>query len=236
MSPRSQTLFHFTKSVDSLKSILKNGFWPRYCLEEFDWHSPKTGHISYPMVCFCDIPLTRIGEHVAFYGQYGLGMTKQWTKTNGLNPLIYISPSTSVSTALARLLNCHKVSLKDINSIISYVKPVERNIKHDATQIPYQFYQENEWRYIPTAPEIPGWITKEEYSDKKLKTKFNKVAKKHGTLQITPNDIKYIFVKSDADIPEIIDFIQVNLKQNTVNDINILMSRVISLESINADL
>ena len=29
----SSVLFHFTRSMDSLKGILKNGFFPRYCLE-----------------------------------------------------------------------------------------------------------------------------------------------------------------------------------------------------------
>ncbi len=80
MKPRSDTLFYFTKNIDTLKSILKNGFWPRYSLEDFNWYNPQMGSIAYPMVCFCDIPLIRPREHVSFYGDYGLGMTKQWAK------------------------------------------------------------------------------------------------------------------------------------------------------------
>ena len=95
MKPRSHTLFHFTKSLDTLQGILKNGFWPRYSLEDFNWYSQAIDFISYPMVCFCDIPLTRIGDHVGFYGEYGLGLTKKWAITNGLNPLFYLSQPTS---------------------------------------------------------------------------------------------------------------------------------------------
>lgn len=244
MKPRSQTLFHFTKSIDVLKSILKNGFWPQYCLEDFNWYNQEIGHISYPMVCFCDIPLTRIDEHVGFYGEYGLGMTRQWGKINGLNPLIYLSQSTSVSTALSRIFNnnphatggYYQGSAEDINSIISYVKPVEGNITVGSMPIPKEFYQENEWRYVPKIQAIRQWINKEEHLDPLKLAQLNEIARNNGTLQITPNDIKYIFVKSDADIPGVINFIQTELGHYSANDLKILMSRVVSSESINVDL
>jgi hypothetical protein len=104
MKPRSHTLFHFTKSVETLESILANGFWPKYCQEDFKWYNPETGLISYPMVCFCDIPLTRIDAHVKFYGSYGLGLTKQWAMSNKLSPVIYIPNDTRLSNALTRML------------------------------------------------------------------------------------------------------------------------------------
>ncbi len=244
MKPRSHTLFHFTKSGDALKSILKNGFWPRYSLEDFNWYNSEIGYISYPMVCFCDIPLTRLEEHVGFYGEYGLGMTKQWAKTNGLNPLIYLSQSTPVSIALSRLFNnnhhatggYYQGSAEDINSIISYVKPEEGNMMVGAIPTPKEFYQENEWRYVPKVEAIRQWITKEEHLNSLMLNACNETAKNNGTLQITPKDIKYIFVKSDAEIPGIIDFIQTELGHYSGNDLKILMSRVVSSESINVDL
>ena len=244
MKPRSHTLFHFTKSIDALKSILKNGFWPRYSLEDFNWYNSEMGFIGYPMVCFCDIPLTRIGEHVGFYGEYGLGLTKQWGMPNGLSPLIYLSQSTPVSEALFRLFknnvqntqDYYEDSAKDINSIISYIKPVEGNILVGAIPTPKEFYQENEWRYVPKSHTISQWINKEDYADSKKLSQLNKIAKDDGVLQITPNDIKYIFVKSDANIPGIINFIQTELDYYSGNDLKILMSRVVSSESINVDL
>ncbi|MFU0923178.1 abortive infection system antitoxin AbiGi family protein [Kluyvera sichuanensis] len=81
MKPKSETLFHFTKSSDTLEIILKNGFWPRYCLEDIRWlEFTDVEYVSYPMVCFCDIPLSRISEHVSFYGSFGLGVSKDWAK------------------------------------------------------------------------------------------------------------------------------------------------------------
>ena len=132
MKPRSDTLFHFTRNVETLKSILKYGFWPRYSLEDFNWYSSSIGLISYPMVCFCDIPLARISDHIGFYGDFGIGVSRTWADTNRLNPLVYLANDTPVSLALSRLLNnnltadngYYQNSANDINSIISFVKPV----------------------------------------------------------------------------------------------------------------
>ncbi len=58
------------------------------------------------MVCFCDIPLSRISDHVNFYGQYGLGMTREWATANGLNPILYLAGENSIMAEL-RKLNDH---------------------------------------------------------------------------------------------------------------------------------
>lgn len=53
MTPKSNALFHFTKNVETLKLILKGGFWPRYCLEDVAWLGyEQFSYIGYPMVCF----------------------------------------------------------------------------------------------------------------------------------------------------------------------------------------
>ena len=131
MQARSHTLFHFTKNLDTLKSILQNGFWPRYCLEDFSWYNMNMNFIAYPLVSFCDIPLSRIDEHVAFYGEYGLGLTKEWARVNRLNPVVYLSDSTVVRDSLLRLFRNHEKgnfydeSALDLNFLLSCIKPVE---------------------------------------------------------------------------------------------------------------
>ena len=245
MKPRSHTLFHFTKSAETLESILANGFWPRYCQEDFKWYNPETGLISYPMVCFCDIPLTRIDAHVKFYGSYGLGLTKQWAMSNRLSPVLYISKDTYVSNALTRMLHksprppleSYKESAEDIISIISYIKPIEGNCKVDGKPVIKEFYQENEWRYTANVEGIlPQWISKEDHSSQELLSSYNGLAAVVSPLQFTAKDIRYIFVKLDKDIPKIIDFIQAKLTHYTERDRKILASRIISLKSINVDL
>ena len=97
MSPKSDNLFHFTKSIDFLKGILLNGFLPRYCLEDTSYLTIE--YIGYPMICFCDIPISRIGDHTAFYGNYGLGMTKEWGLRNNLAPLLYTPTSGALTVS-----------------------------------------------------------------------------------------------------------------------------------------
>lgn len=59
MPVSSNTLFHFTNSIDNIENILINDFVPHYSLEKI-----MVGRIifefAFPMVCFCDIPLSQI--------------------------------------------------------------------------------------------------------------------------------------------------------------------------------
>src|SRR5436305_12297090 len=105
MNPRTQTLFHFTNSLDTLLRILREGFWPQYCLEDVRWLGDKsTQWLAWPMVSFCDIPISRLHQHTEFYGFYGIGVYRaQWAAT-GLNPVLYISDDSTVRSFLRQLI------------------------------------------------------------------------------------------------------------------------------------
>ncbi|BAX62529.1 abortive infection system antitoxin AbiGi family protein [Burkholderia stabilis] len=246
MKPKSNTLFHFTKSLETLRLILLNGFWPRYCLEDVSWIGyDKYDYIAYPMVCFCDIPLSRISEHVDFYGNFGIGLTRQWGEANGLNPILYVSGENNV-TATFRSLNDHSNKLPkgehreaakvSMRYLLAHSKPTEGKMVIDAKPVEKTFYQESEWRYVPVHPEIDEYLFSKNFSDSANLDNSNSKTKDHCLLKFGPKDIKYIFVKSDSDIPEIINFIQTNLDQYPGADQKVLMSRVVSLESLSADL
>lgn len=244
MRPKSQTLFHFTKSVEILKSIFINGFWPKYCLEDLSWYFKQgEGYIAFPTVCFCDIPLSRIKEHVSFYGEFGIGMTKEWALSNGLNPVSYLTTSSNYGNAINNLFHNHtgqdtfySLSGLDMNMILSNIKPLEGNMIIAGKIVKKEFYQENEWRYSPRNKNIDSWLQNDQFNDLTLLSEKNEKTKNFCSLKISPSDVKYIFVKKDSDIPEIINFIQSELDHYSNSDIKILMSRVISLESISSDI
>ena len=81
----SNSLFHFTNSAERLVGILKHTFRPRYCLEDLRMFTTSLDEdeegswleLAIPMVCFCDIPLSKIKHHLTFYGNYGIGFDKR---------------------------------------------------------------------------------------------------------------------------------------------------------------
>ncbi|KKK56704.1 hypothetical protein LCGC14_3061870, partial [marine sediment metagenome] len=81
---------------------------------------------------------------------------------------------------------------------------------------------------------IKKYLSKSKFDDSTETA--NSLTKRHCSIKFGPKDIKYIFVKTDADIPDIINFIQVELDQYPGVDQKVLMSRVVSLESLSADL
>ena len=71
------TLFHFTKDLNTLKKILKEGFRVTYCKEYFG-----DSFMGIPMVSFCDIPLSRTDQHTKDYGKYVIGLDKEMLLAN----------------------------------------------------------------------------------------------------------------------------------------------------------
>lgn len=86
---RTSSLFHYT-SFDSLKKILRGGIIPNFCAEDFSYGN-KEYVVGIPMVSFCDIPLMRADVFTERYGQYAIGLSKEWGINNEINPILYIS-------------------------------------------------------------------------------------------------------------------------------------------------
>lgn len=99
--PLSSThLYHFTRTIEDLASILRNGFEYRVIQEDL----PLTGFqgevfsipgivrhsYEFSAVCFCDIPEYAIHDHSNQYGAYGIGLKKSWGMANGITPIRYI--------------------------------------------------------------------------------------------------------------------------------------------------
>lgn len=241
MLPKSNTLFHFTRSIDYLKNILLNGFFPRYCLEDAAFLD--IDYAGYPMVCFCDIPISRISEHTSFYGDYGIGLTKDWGIRSQLVPIVY-TPPTGPAAELAKFLidvdlkpknRKHKDINDDLilhfNKFIPLLKPLSGRMFIDGKLAEKEFYQENEWRYLPDDFEMI--LGETEFSAKK--DALNSEMEAHS-LKFSTNDIRYIFVKRDSELPILFDFIQNSLGMYPLNDLKILSTRITSLETLSRDL
>ena len=191
---RSRSLFHFTDRRVFLEEILINrAFFPRYCFEDVSWSckshgSPEYGELGYPMVCFCDIPLTRIVEHTTQYGSFGIGLTREWAEDRGLNPVAYINPLPRISPFFVgiapspaeevksrsekRISPLAKFSMEGggvISVASAHTKPLRGVMTGQEGETLKDFYQESEWRYVPY--HFRQTIDREEWARRVKRTK-----------------------------------------------------------------
>src|ERR1700722_14296147 len=98
----ANSLFHFTEKRADLISILKNGLYVRYSLENYQGliEEKEEEEVNLPMVCFCDIPLSQVKRHITTYGSYAIGLTKKWGIKNKINPVIYTYYNSSIANIL----------------------------------------------------------------------------------------------------------------------------------------
>jgi len=78
-------LFHFTTKA-GLFGILENTFSISYAREKIIGNR-KSAQFAVPMVSFCDLRLSQLKDHMDKYGNFGIGLTKEWANRNGLNSL-----------------------------------------------------------------------------------------------------------------------------------------------------
>jgi len=233
------TLFHFT-SKNRLKGILKDNFKLKYCLEKIN-HSEKPIKIAIPMVSFCDIKISEIIEHAKKYGYYGIGLSKEWAITKGLNPVIYLNSSSEFSNNLIstvrQIVQDKEISPTNIihlADILRYSKIYEGELSRKGKlQSNYRFADEREWRYVPKMNDIfLQWIIEKDYDTNEKKKKANEKLQ-NERLTFDANQILYIFVKYDKEIEGIIKHIRnVKGEKYSMNELERLTTRILSFERI----
>ncbi len=244
-APKATSLFHFTKNSDVLKSILKNGFYPFYSLEDLRWsRTSEYEFVAFPLVAFCDIPLGRITDHVGFYGRYGLGLSRGWGLANGLNPLVYLAESGPFRQAYCNTMwNLHQRAkeagledhLDDVRYLIGFAKALRGTMIVGGTPVDKEFYQESEWRFLATHDDIPRILTRPQFEDEDVRRSANEKAKTHCALSFTPADVQYIFVPDDSEIPDLVDFINRELDSYPMVDIKKLTTRILTVTAVEHD-
>ncbi len=115
MAVTSDTLFHYTSTLANLINILKEKFKITYCYEQYFLNGIRS--VSYyPMICFCDIPLSQAKEHIRSYGPYGIGLTKAWGIKNRLNPVAYIDEHSHLAIDIQQTVEHFKTVVTGISN------------------------------------------------------------------------------------------------------------------------
>lgn len=228
----ANTLFHFTPRLEYLGSILRNDFYPRYCVE--DWNSICKSpaviptEIALPMTCFWDIPLSSIKVHSDQYGRYALGMSKEWGKKVGISPLLYVhenADSAGLMFSARSRLNKFTGKGDGVDEVFSNVVDLLKYTKGYKGKLwrtggfqdgEVLFYNEREWRYSPAAAirkRMRGGETKfrlslkkEEFSDPGILEHHNKLVQEFA-LPFQIDDIKYIIIDKESERLPAVDMI-----------------------------
>lgn len=239
MAISTNSVIHYTESLVNIKGILKDGFKVKYCSEHL---TTKGGNFTgaYAMVSFCDIPLSEIKKHLDSYGYYGIGLSKDWAKREGLNPVLYIDNESNIGKRLIdqakRILQAKldTVWKEDFVDLMCYTKNYSGDlIRAAGTVNNYKFYDEREWRFVPSKVQLNGvkvGMGVKAYLEDKA-THNEKL--KDVILKFEPQDISYIIVKKEEEIIDIIKHLRdIFADKCTAIQLETLMTRITAIDQI----
>ncbi|MDT3387859.1 MAG: hypothetical protein LIR46_08890 [Bacteroidota bacterium] len=242
----ANTLFHFTRDIETLLSILKSKFYPRLCLEQRIL--PKSDlRLAIPMVCFCDIPLSQISEHSLKYGEYAIGIKKDWAINQGVSPILYVHDKSLIlntvlseikatsDDVLANPTGCASERMRKFVDAVCMMKPYEGYDERIKKSIRY--YDEREWRYVPSRENGDQfvYITEALFHDERVREKLNSENEKYG-VEFNPDVINYLIVANDKDVLTLKHEIETIKGAFPYNSVQLLMTRIISMERIREDM
>lgn len=245
MALSANTLFHFTRTLDSLLNILRSKFYPRACYEQAVISDILNFRLAIPMVCFCDIPLSQIAEHVEKYGKYAIGIKKDWAIEKGVTPVLYVHKNSVIPKAIVSEIRGIRplgedFSEEQMKHLMDLIRPImvmkpyegfdEKLRKH------IRYYDEREWRYIPPSeyPKVPDFLIEKIANDSTLKS-FNKAKEAYG-VEFKPDVINYIIVNKEEEILSLKREISSIKGHYSYDAVELLTTRIISMERIQQDL
>ena len=234
----SNALFHFMRKFETLKETLQDlSFETNYCLEYDKGMIEEDRFYAIPMVCFCDIPLSLIGEHIKDYGHYALGMNKKWAGKK-VSPILYYKDKKSLSKTIYDQMANRSNNKIDDKQCFLYFSLLKRyygktwSASMNKGQGDYRnkvLYNEREWRFVPRKLKADDLVLKVKDYDDLVKQPKNS-AVKNAKLNFTINDINFIIVDTDDDRLPLIKHI--NDKFGNTDETKILCSKILTIKQI----
>ena len=217
MSISTNSIIHYTNSLDNLIGILQEGFKIKYCSERLNLGKSRYSSAAHPMISFCDIPLSASIQHFEAYGKYGIGLSKKWAFEIGINPVLYIDENSLFAENLYELIkerrnektNLTLKQKKEILHIKSYAKNYSGSFtRKNKIYKNYKFYDEREWRIVPDNNILGAALFS--ISSKAYKSNKEKYNSRISSirLEFDAKDISYIIVERTDEIPDIIKIVR----------------------------
>lgn len=226
MGLSTDTLLHQTE-FENLRQILINKFFKTsYCKETFDCKaskmSPSKGNkFVFPMICFSEIPISSLHNHLYRYGNCIIGMKKEWAIFNRMNQVHYYQKESFLMDSLIEIYNRYYFEVMERNNktedILDVFHHLEYQIIHSKNYSGevetnnykdnnYFFSEEKEWRCVPknikrgvTLSILPAIF------DKKKAYFQNKIGKIKLPFELS--DIRFLILDSENQKEEIIQLL-----------------------------
>ena len=216
-------LCNFMKKPEYLKQIIRDmAIKPRYVEEQIEYLGiPSFKTITFPMTCFCDIPLTKVSHHMSNYGNYGIALNKNYCISKDVQPITYINKNSRLCADLsetfrklfssAELPDDLKIYPNMLLGYLLYMKPIDGPMRRgDEQPEHYLFKDECEWRYIPQLLEtekqsMPLIMNPHDNTEKGRKVYSEALAKDKSTwFKFDVDKIEYIIVPDEANAIDMI--------------------------------
>lgn len=207
----SKTLFHFTDKLDNVKDILLNGF--KYGLNAERLVNTYNAYFVNE-ICFCNIPLSMIGEHVDWYGHYAIGLKRSVARDMGATPVFYVhskSPQIQHSRSTLSL-----PWYQQFSNFTLYFKN-DQGKQYKKKTMKYEnkvFYDEKEWRIIAGDFLMVKFKNQTGLYNRLQTLKTNPKYIVGTRLKIDIDDIEYIILDKPSDMVAFDVFLSSNFPLN----------------------
>ncbi|WP_407545260.1 abortive infection system antitoxin AbiGi family protein [Priestia sp. HNGD-A6] len=249
----ANVLFKCMKKLDYLKFTLKSkAILPRYYEEKIDYLDIKEiDKIAFPMSCFCDIHLNKLIDHMGNYGDFAIGMNKEWGIRQGIQPIHYINEYSVLGKDFSSIFNhaTHAADdqRKDFSAYNNYLltdllfmKPLEGEMITDKGYEIRNFHDEREWRFIPNINEVdtelPLVIPQQQMNEKSYGAYSEAIQTRPELwLKFELSAIKYIIVTDKSSKMELINFLRDNNVAENEEEFFDLVSKIMVFNDLKED-
>ena len=216
-------LCNFMKKREYLVLALRDmALKPRYFEEYLGYLGiPQFASLTFPMTCFCDIPLSKTSEHMEEYGRFGIALNKQFCLQKDVQPITYVNKNArllkEIRDAFTKLTDSNNQIDEEwtflpnlILSQLLYTKPIDGYMRRGQGDYKHRLFKDEcEWRYIPSIGSDIQLILPTKYNNARGQNYYSSaLAKDKNTwFSFDEDAIEYIIVPDEIEAIAIISAI-----------------------------
>ncbi len=239
-------LCNFMRKPEYLRWIIRDmAIKPRYFEERIDYFGvAEWPTITFPMTCFCDIPLSKVASHMTEYGSFGIALNKNFCISKDVQPIMYLNNNSRLKRDYAEIIKKlftspelpedQHIYPNMIMGQLLYTKPIHGYMKRGEEQPKHLLFKDEcEWRYIPEIPDDMPLIMDPTDNTVKGRDKFSEaLATDESTwFKFDIDNIEYIIVPDEDNALKMITAIN-RMRKKTTRDKHRLISKIEIIQKI----